>query len=182
MVTTTALCLLLAFGSPGGVAPSGHPEAAPSPSVLRLRTVSGPARALLTEALARSPTIVRMVRTLQDYRVFVLIDTRVDPDVPTGQTSLMASTPAGRYIHVVLNPALMRDRRIELLGHELQHALEIARADDVQDGVSLRHHFIEIGRALGTARSRDASFETDAARDVELQVRRDLSGKAPSAI
>ncbi len=181
-MTSTALCLLLALGSSGGATPIGSAETAPSPSVVRLRAVSGPARSLLTEALARSPTIARMVRTLEDYRVFVFIDTMVDPAVPTGQTSLMASTPAGRYIHVVLNPALMRDRRIELLGHELQHALEIARADDVQDGVSLRRHFTEFGRALGISGRRDASFETDAARDVELQVRRDLSRQAPSAI
>ena len=137
---------------------------------------------LLDTAVARSPTIAHLVQQLQAARVFVFLDTRVDPAVPTGQTSLLTSTAEGRYLHVVLNPALGINRRIELLGHELQHALEFADADDVHDSDSVRRHFTEIGRALGVPNGREASFETEAAREVEQQVRRDLAMRIRDAI
>jgi hypothetical protein len=143
--------------------------------------MSNAARDVLTDGLSRSVTIRRLVQSLQVYRVFVLIDTRVDPAVPTGQTSLLAATTAGRYMHVVLNPAMPHDRRLELLAHELQHCLEIASSDDVLDGASLRRHFMDIGRLLGSSAAREKAFETDAARDVEIQVRRDLSVRHQTA-
>jgi hypothetical protein len=59
-----------------------------------------------------------------------------------------------------------------LLGHELQHAVEIAERDEVRDEDAVRRLYKEIGRAG----PRD-SFETDAALDVEWQVRLGLSPK-----
>lgn len=165
-----ALCLMLSLNPGGGAAP-GSPA---SPAPLRVRTTSDGARTLLADAVARSQTIARLVESLQAHRVFVFVETRLDPAVPTGQTALLTANDAGRYVQIVLNPALTRDRRIELLGHELQHALEIARADAVTDGTSLRRYFGEIGRALRPATRAEQSYETDAARDVEVQVRRDL--------
>jgi hypothetical protein len=177
-----ALSLMLTFGPAAGAAPGGDKDAASGVTVPRVRAMSASARALLVEALTRSGTIARLVQTLQSQRVYVFVDTRLDPDVPTGETSLLTENAAGRYVRVILNPALTRDRRIELLGHELQHALEIARADDVHDGPSLRRHYSAMGRALEPSNRRHQSFETDAAQDVELQVRRDLRGGIPDAI
>jgi hypothetical protein len=170
MMLPIALCLMLAWNPGGGAAPGGTPN----PSPHRVRTMSDGARTLLADAVVRSATIARLVQSLQEHRVFVFVDTRIDPAVPTGQTVLLTANDAGRYVQIVLNPALTWDRRIELLGHELQHALEIATADDVHDGPSLRRHFASIGRELNPAARTEQSYETDAARDVEVQVRRDL--------
>ena len=53
-----------------------------------------------------------------------------------------------------------------LLGHELQHAVEIAEREEVRDEEGVRRLYLEIGR-----QGSGDSFETDAALDVEWQVR-----------
>ena len=49
-----------------------------------MRPVSGHARALVAEAVARSATVAALIDALQRYRVFVFVETRVDPAIPTG--------------------------------------------------------------------------------------------------
>ena len=167
--------MALETGWGGSGLPEPDPALTPAPPISRVRAVSGAARDLLREALARSATVARLVRLLQSQQVFVFLDTRVDPAIPTAETTLMAATDAGRYLYVILNPALTMDRRLELLGHELQHAVEIGGDPSVRDGPSLRNYYASHGRALGASGSRHQSYETDAAHDVEIQVRRDLA-------
>lgn len=177
MVTLTAWCVVMALGtgSRGAGAPEHEPDRNAAPPIPRVRAVSDSARDLLREALARSATVAQLVRVLQSQQVFVFLDTRVDPAIPTAETALMAATEAGRYLCVILNPALTMDRRLELLGHELQHAVEIGGDASVRDGPSLRNYYASHGRALNGSGSRHQSYETDAAHQVELQVRRDLA-------
>ena len=181
MVTMT-LVVVMSLVGPAVRGIDGNPDAAPSVAMRRVRAVTDSARMLLDTAVARSPTIAHLVQQLQAARVFVFLDTRLDPAVPTGPTSLLTSTAEGRYLHVVLNPALGINQRIELLGHELQHALEFANADALHDSDSVRRHFTEIGRPLGVPNGREAAFETDAAQDVERKVRRDLAVRIRDAI
>ncbi|MBP8273396.1 MAG: hypothetical protein KAY59_03150 [Acidobacteria bacterium] len=172
-MTLATLCLVVAMNPLPGMTPA--------PSTPRVRAMTTPARDLLADATRRSATVERLLRALEAQRVFVFVETRVDPTVPTAHTALLTANDSGRYVHVVLNPALTWNRRIELLGHELQHALEIAVAADVHDGASLRRHFTVIGRALGVVTRHEQSFETDAARDVEREIRRDLRKRVASA-
>lgn len=172
-MTLATLCLVVAMNP--------LPEAAPAPAAPRVRAMTTPARDLLADARRRSATVEALLRDLEAQQVFVFVETRVDPAVPTAQTALLTANATGRYVHVVLNPALTWNRRIELLGHELQHALEIAVAADVHDGPSLRRHFTVIGRALGVVTRHEQSFETDAARDVEREIRRELRKRGATA-
>lgn len=173
MVTMTMICLATALGAHVGSAAATEPVDAPiAPHV---RALSDSARELLSDAIGRSPTIARLVQRLQAQKIFVLLETRVDPSVPTAETSLLAATEAGRYLYVVLNPQLSRNRRMELLGHELQHAVEIAQAESVRDGRSLREYYAVHGRALTSSGNRTQSYETDAAQTIERQVRRELA-------
>lgn len=182
MVTTT-MSVLMSVVSLVSSMPKADPAAAAAAApMVRVRAMSESARSILQDAVARSPTVAHLVELLQTARVFVFVDTRIDPAIPTGQTSLLTATSEGRYLHVVLNPALPINRRIELLGHELQHAFEIAGADSVRDSESFRRHFAEFGRALGAPNSYETAFETDAAQDVERAVRRDLASRIRDAI
>jgi hypothetical protein len=61
------------------------------------------------------------------------------------------------------------------LGHELQHAVEIADAAQVVDAPTLAAHYSRIG-AQTNAGSPVLTFETDAARKTSMQVRRELVG------
>jgi hypothetical protein len=162
MLLTAAIALLTISN------PVPTPPALPIP---RLRAVCESARMALDDALRRSPTIGRLVRELEQRDVLVFLDSRVDASIPLGQTSLMTVTAEHRFVRVVFNPALPPNRRIEMIGHELQHVLEIAQAAHVRDDAGVRRLFMAIGREVGTH-----AYETEAARDVERQVRREVSG------
>ena len=61
-----------------------------------------------------------------------------------------------------------------MLGHELQHALEIAQAPGVQDEASMRRYY----ERAGAGRSHERGFETRAAQDAGRQVRLELRRNA----
>jgi hypothetical protein len=145
------------------------------PAASHVRAVSDRARDTLADALVRSATVERLVNALNASDVIVFIDTRLDPAIPTAETMLMTSTGSVRYVHVILNPKLPIDERVEYLGHELQHAMEIAGDRTAVDSASVRRLFASIGRELPAPGVREKSFETDGARLVSLAVRKDLA-------
>jgi hypothetical protein len=149
-------------------------EAPASPSASHVRAVSEFARQSIADGVARSSTIVRLIAALNASDVIVFVDSRVDPAITTAQTSLMTSTKTVRYVHVVLNPRLSTDARLEYLGHELQHALEISADRSAVDGASVRRLFAAIGRELAGSTHQSKSYETEDARLVSAAVRREI--------
>ena len=137
---------------------------------MRMRPLSDISRSVVKEALRRSPTITRLLSELQQLDVLVFFDINTAPVTDLGTTSVMANAGGFRMVRVLINASLDPRRRIEVLGHELQHVLEIAQARSVVDDASLRSLYSRIGYQVGLT-----SFETDQARQVELQVRRELS-------
>ena len=140
-----------------------------------VRTLSEHARQTLADGMTRSVTVARLVGELNASDVIVLIDTRLDPAIPTAETILLAAPGSVRYVHVILNPAMTRDDRVEYLGHELQHAVEIAGDARAVDSASVRRRFAEIGRELSGSTRREKAFETDGAQRVSLAIRRELA-------
>jgi hypothetical protein len=156
-------------------------ESPARPNASHVRAVSEFARQTLADGMARSATIARLVAELNGSDVIVFVDSRVDPGIPTGETTLMTATASVRYVHVVINPRLASDQRLEYLGHELQHALEIARDRSVVDSPSVRRLFAAIGRELPASTQQVKSFETDGARLVSAAVRREIEQRSRSA-
>ena len=147
------------------------PPAAPSAvTAMKLRALSDISRSIVNEAVKRSPTVKRLLAELQQRDVLVFFDINATPSNDLGTTSVMATAGGFRMVRVLINANLDPRRRIEVLGHELQHVLEIALEQSVVDEVSLRGLYNRIGYQVGPA-----SFETDQARQIELQVRRELA-------
>jgi len=92
-----------------------------------------------------------------------------------GATRLAATTPLARFIRITLGPVAHPDDLAALAAHELQHALEIARAADVTTSEDLRRLY----RSIGEDRAASAAFETVAAQEVGSRVRQEL-GRASS--
>lgn len=114
---------------------------APVPvSIAHLRTGVTRIETGLRDGYRRSPTFRGLVEQLRVSGAVVYINAgRCRPDAPVsleGCAALLASTPDVRYVKVVVDVGLGDDRLIALLGHELQHAVEIARpaASRVGDG------------------------------------------------
>ena len=81
-----------------------------------------------------------------------------------------------RYLHVRMARLPSADVQIALLGHELQHAVEIADAPDVIDPHSLAREYQRIG-FLSPRLTPGVSFDSDAAVDAGNRILRELSGK-----
>jgi hypothetical protein len=80
-----------------------------------------------------------------------------------------------RILRIDISPRLHRDRLIEVLGHELQHALEALEDPAVVDGDTMRARFERIGVFRGLARDSRKPFETQAAKDIGQRIRVELA-------
>jgi hypothetical protein len=160
MLSLVLACLLLAPG----------PSSIASVRTARVRPISNIARAILNEALRRSPTIQQLVTDLQHHDAIVYVELGYDETGDSGATSVIAATDHMRLLRIVINGRIDPVRRIEVLGHELAHALEIARAPEVRDAPSFRALFEAIGYPVS-----GNAFETDGARAIERLVRADLT-------
>jgi len=147
---------------------AAEPKRPAAPVITRVRPLSGMARFIVDEGLLRSPTIARLVAELHQYDVFVYVEMD-EPSGARGSTSIMSVAPGARFLRVRIFRNLDPRQQIEVLGHELHHALEIARAAEVIDDKSFRAYFDRIGYQSGRG------FETDEAQRVEKDVRRELS-------
>jgi hypothetical protein len=149
------------------------PDAPGATSVPHVRGVDALARAVLQNATTLSPTVARLVAELEHSDLIVNVGTGRLPENVHGQARVIAATPSVRYMRVVLKipnstPALM-----EVLGHELRHAVEIAGMPDVRNELSLAAAY----RRLGVAMARDGFFETDAAVETGRLVAREVARK-----
>ena len=146
------------------------PAASSAVTAMKVRPLSNISRSIVNEAVRRSPTVKRLLAELQQRDVLVFFDINATPSNDLGTTSVMSTAGGFRMVRVLISANLDPRRRIEVLGHELQHVLEIASEQSVVDQVSLRGLYSRIGYQVGAS-----SFETDEARQIELQVRRELA-------
>ncbi len=115
------------------------------------------ARPLLQCGLEKSPTIRRLAAALEATDVVVLLELRNDMKVGSGELRLMTAAAGVRRLLVRIDARNPLPDRLKWLGHELQHALEVASAPEVRDNAAMVHLFTRIGTLI------DNGFETDAA-------------------
>jgi hypothetical protein len=136
----------------------------------RVRSLSNDMADLVQRAAARSPTVAAMLKTIEASDVILLIDFRLDNALPRAVTTFVGVSGAVRYVRMVINPRLPPRLRMELLGHELQHVIEIASNPAIRDQSSMRVAFSAIGWMDGP----NGPYETAAALLVERQVSAEL--------
>jgi hypothetical protein len=152
----------------------------PSPAVADLshtRAIDALATDTFSHALQRSAIVRRLVETLESSNVIVHIQTSVHmPAGIGGMTQFVTSRGGYRYLRITLWSELPLRLRTAILGHELQHAVEIAtsKADDPRTILWL---FVHTGHRSGEY------FETGAALAVERSVREELrAGLSPARV
>jgi hypothetical protein len=134
---------------------------------------TGPfSKKLLAAAIAHSPTVADLVQRLERSDVFVYVEVATI-DIPTAKTVLLATPGPYRYLLVSINYGQSPEQRAILLGHELQHAVEISEAPEVRDSGTLRALYRRIGWSAGAA----DKFETYLAQATGARVKRDIQSK-----
>jgi hypothetical protein len=152
---------------------SGPLPAEDSPAAVssHVRALDHHARQLLERAVSRSPTVARIVGELERTDVLVWVEMCPPLSGRTGELLLVGTSLKWRYVRIRINRQNLSDELIACLGHELQHALEIASAPRVRDQIALR----QLYERIGWAGSAGEPFDSQAARDVRTRVLAELA-------
>jgi hypothetical protein len=138
----------------------------------QIRPVGAFEAAVIREGVCVSPTLRALAERLDasDLTVHVSVKRLADRRL-SGGLRFLAATPTDRVLLIDIAFGLDRYARIAMLGHELQHAVEVAETADIRDKESLRRFY----ESYGVGGAIEDGYETDAARQVEIAVRKELS-------
>jgi hypothetical protein len=154
---------------------AGHPPAPVTSSLAwqHTRPVAPRAAALLAQAASRSSIVRSLLYALEQTNVFVYVSHEMTVPVvePKAYVRFVATAAGRRYLLIEINGWQTAEAScIEYLGHELQHALEIAAAPEVRDSDGLERLYRRIGYESGRRQ-----FETLAARSTGFRIRDQLA-------
>jgi len=142
------------------------------PAVMpRIRALDARAAVAIEAGLRRSPTFRALVDELEqsDLVVYVYTTPYLSRHV-SGGLSFVGVSATDRFVKIALDLDLTPDQMVYILAHELQHALEVARASHVKT----QRDFDGFYRHVGIGGALAHTFETAAAQQTGLQVRREL--------
>jgi hypothetical protein len=165
------------------VAPDAEPhvvEAAEAWRHARIRPQDPRLAELIRDGISRSGTFRDLVRRLEAGNLIVYVS--LNPVMRSnlaGKLTWMSKTGVYRYMKATINTEQASEQMIATIAHELRHALEVSDDQSVIDQRSLAGLYKRIGRPSLTGII--AGFETDAAFEAGLQVRRELVAAAAAA-
>jgi hypothetical protein len=171
MFKRVACAVLLACVIPSSSAVAAN-DAAPARSP-RVRPHDARSASVLLQGIQRSETVRLIVNRLeaQDVIVYIEMQPALRGDL-AGRMVWLAATQSIRYVRVSLNPQLSTETLVAVLGHELQHALEVASSPSIVDEPSLEAYYRKHGMST---RSHVSGWDTQAARDAGDLVRKELA-------
>jgi hypothetical protein len=153
-------------------------DATPAP---RVRPETPHAAALLADLVQRSPTARDLASALEQSDVVVYVRHRVFAgSTLNGRIGFVRSAMPTRFLIIEIGCPRSRLEQLVTLGHELQHAAELAADPTVADPRAMTRYFERIGTRTRVALATGATFETAAAQAVETRVRQELLGEKPT--
>jgi hypothetical protein len=167
VTTFLAIPLLTILGLPGAVA---HTR----PYLPHVRARHDGLKPILREAIEKSATTRRLVATLDASDVIVYLE--LQPDMPDSLHAGVRYAGSGgqfRYLRISLNPMNTRAEMLAMIGHELQHAVEIAGEPGIRSASDLSRHY----KRIGLMGRRGETWDTQAARDAGMRVAREIEGR-----
>ncbi len=167
---TTLVVVLLSIAA-AGVSTAATPSSRPW---THIRSLTSGAAALITEATRRSEAVRGLLDSLEQTDVVVYLSDSMSGSDEEPQAYLTFLSQGGgiRYLVVRIAPSCCPlSAGIPQLGHELQHALEVAGAPEVCNAASMAQLYRRIGWEGRTGR-----FESDRARAIGNLVRNQMGG------
>ena len=135
---------------------------------------------LLEELVARSSTGRDLLEQLSRSDLVIFVRHAWFPiEMLRGRIGFLASRSRGRLFAIEISSRQTRTEQLVALGHELQHAVEIAGAASVHDARTLAAFYTGIGELSGQPGS--ATCETAAAIATARRVRQELLAPSVSA-
>jgi hypothetical protein len=137
-----------------------------------LRSTDEASAMLIEEGLRRSVTLLELAADIEASDIRVMVHVSNEPGVWRGETRLVSASPGVRILLAKINSALDKRERLAVLGHELQHAREVAAARDVVDHGGMLRLFKKLGYPASPG---SRNYETSAAQSIERQVRLEVA-------
>jgi hypothetical protein len=154
-------CVLVACVTPAG-AESIFP---------RVRPLDAPSAGALSRGRRDSPTLAALLDALERSDVIVHLETRwFRCSGVLAKTRFIARAGGQRYLRISVDARQPEEAAVALLGHELQHAREIAQARWVADQDGLAELYRRIGHRTGREDAGLLRVDTRAGPDVQRQV------------
>lgn len=159
------LLALHAFGNP-----SESAAALLTSPYRQVRAVDSRTSAALADGARRSPTFAGLIAVINRSDVIVYIESSPMPAAISGRMMLASTGTGARYVRIQVSDRLLPEDLISTIGHELQHAVEVAEHPEVRSDATL----IALYRRIGAGRSTLFKYDTDAAVQIGAQVRKEL--------
>ena len=144
-------------------------------SLPRLRILDARATRVLGEAAPLSPTTRTLIAAIERSDLIVHVITRPDLQSWAGYLRFVTCAGGVRFLRITLDGTLSDRLLAAVLGHELQHAVEIARARWVIDEDSLRALYRSVGHRSSADAPAGEHYDTVAAITAGIQVLQELS-------
>ena len=141
----------------------------------RVRPCDAAVGALIVRGAASSVTLRALINTIERSDLIVHVEQVNRPGQGlAGATRFVTRAGGQRYVRITLYGYRSVNQTIALIGHELQHAVEVATAGWVVDQATCLELFHAIGhRTCGAQRER-VCYDTDAAVQAGARVWDDL--------
>jgi hypothetical protein len=139
----------------------------------RVRAPETRVRSLLAYGFHRSPTFADLLVSLNRSDVIIYIESVMTlPRDVMGRITIVPFAGKDRYLRIQIRADLPRRDAIALLGHEMQHAMEIAGEPAARDALGLIKLYERIGHSSGG----EHSYDTAAARDTGRRILGEMAG------
>jgi hypothetical protein len=171
-VALLALTLSTATGRAAGGAEDSRDSGDHIKTARHVRTFDPGLDALIAEGARRSPLFRTLVDRLNRSTVFVYVRSGVLAGQLTGRLTFVGAGQLWRYLRIEIECRQSTVDQVAALGHELQHAVEIADRAAAVDPSSIRALYGAIGFAVDNSGRR---FESNAAKEAGNRVRREWS-------
>lgn len=152
------------------------PGTAHAQTLDRVRVDSDDLRIIISSGLQRSQTFSAIIERLEASDLIVEVQcAHFKSSILAGRTVLLSAQPSVRYVLVEVACPVAQVATLEILGHELRHALEIASAPWVVDEPSLSRLYTQIGYSTcGLKMTGAGEFETADALEAGARVHHEL--------
>ena len=123
----------------------------------------------------RSATFAGLLAAIECTDVIVYIEPAKEmPSKLDGRLLLLPISNNQRYLRIQIRAGLSKDETVPLIGHELQHALEVARSPDIVSAATMAAAYERFGFARNRGRDR-VDFDSVAAIETGVTIARELA-------
>ena len=141
----------------------------------RVRALDPRLADIVDAGLRQSPTFHSLVDRLEEGEVVVYLRATTLVSPLQGRLTFMSNVAGRRYVLIEVARDLDVPRMIAMVGHELQHAVEILDAPDIMDSSTMAAAYERWGFRQRNTGDRRIGFDTAAAVLAGRQVWRELA-------